>query len=53
MLLVMKQQELIKKLQNLFSWKQFYQWNDNFDSVEKTQLQIDEIQILINENKHS
>lgn len=40
--------ELIKKLQNLFSWKEFYQSTDRQKHVNKTQEQIDDLQILIN-----
>lgn len=50
MLLEMKKQELIKQLQNLFSWKQFYQLTENFEMIEITQKQIAEQQKLIDEN---
>ena len=41
--------ELIKDLQNLFSWKEFYHINENFEKVEITQDQIDDLQKIINE----
>ena len=54
MLLEMKKQRnLIKELQNLFSWKQFYQWNENFEMIDKTQQQIDELQSIIDESNRS
>ena len=40
--------ELIKDLQNLFSWKEFYQSTDRQKQVNKTQNQIDDLQIIIN-----
>lgn len=49
----MKTLNLIKELQNLFSWKQFYQWNDNFEMIEKTQNQINELQKIIDGNNSS
>ncbi len=49
----MKKHELIKKLQNLFSWKEYYQSSENFDMVEKTQAQIDSLQEIIDENRVS
>tara|TARA_B100001287_G_C22686610_1_gene534225 strand:+ start:3235 stop:3381 length:147 start_codon:yes stop_codon:yes gene_type:complete len=43
--------ELIKNLQNLFSWKEFYQLTDRQNDIKKTQNQIDELQFLINQLK--
>lgn len=43
----MKKRDNIKQLQNLFSWKQFYQNNDDIESVEITQQQIEDLQIII------
>jgi hypothetical protein len=49
----MKKENKIKKLQNLFSWKQFYQWNEDFENIEITQDQIDLLQIEIDGNKRN
>lgn len=43
----------IINLQNLFSWKQFYQQNDDLDSAEKTQIQIDKLQKIIDKKNGS
>jgi hypothetical protein len=48
----MKKQNLIKALQNLFSWKEYYQKEENFEMVEKTQVQIDDLQNIIDSNKN-
>lgn len=38
----MNKQEIYKKLQNLFSWSEFYRVNDNFAAYEFTKEQINE-----------
>ena len=33
---------IIKGLQNLYSWSEFYKWNKNENSIKITDLQIEE-----------
>ena len=47
----MNKNQKIKQLQNLFSWKQFHQWNEDFEAIENVQNQIDELQKIIDANK--
>lgn len=42
----------IKNLQILFSWKEFYQSTDRQIDVDKTQKQIDNLQIKIDKYKN-
>ena len=42
----------IKSLQILFSWKEFYQLTDRQKCVDKTQEQIDNLQIKIDKYKN-
>ena len=43
----MNRQELIKKLQNLYSWEDFYRANERFEDIEKIRIEINEFK---NEN---
>lgn len=42
--------EVVKKLQKLYSWLDFYKQNQRFQDIEKTQNQIKEFKISNNLN---
>ena len=46
-----KQLEITKKLQNLYSWTQFYQETGNKEQIRKCQSEIHRLKRVINELK--
>jgi len=45
-------EDLHKELQNLFSWKQFYQWQYNTAKAKEIQQKIDVVQHLIDTSEN-
>ncbi len=46
-----QQQQITKKLQNLYSWTQFYQERGNKEQIRKCQTQIAELKKAYNKTK--
>ncbi len=48
----LKQVKITKKLQNLYSWTQFYQESGNKEQIRKCQTEIAQLKKAFNESKN-